>query len=117
METCLNARLTKHQTDYSSRDFFSYGFFCDSCMKEWKSQKFLFLRGGSAVFEHEETRNLVWMREHQKAFDRANLEAHFHFNNCPVCGRWVCDDCFDIEGQRDYGTCTECKADKGASAL
>lgn len=29
------------------------------------------------------------------------------FNRCPMCGRWVCDDCFVIDGVGD-GRCSEC---------
>jgi RNA polymerase subunit RPABC4/transcription elongation factor Spt4 len=30
-----------------------------------------------------------------------------HFNFCPVCGRWVCDDCISLN-DRDGEVCREC---------
>jgi len=41
---------------------------------------------------------LLWAQEHRTAFEKANLEAHWHFNNCPKCGKWVCNDCFYFTG-------------------
>jgi hypothetical protein len=33
------------------------------------------------------------------------------FNQCPACGRWVCDDCFCMNtGPDGAGLCGECNA-------
>ena len=42
---------------------------------------------------------MIWAYEHRAAFDRANLEAHFHFNHCLESGMWLCDDCFEAQGE------------------
>ena len=57
--------------------------------------------------EKNEALNLLWGNEHRAAFDEANLEAHIHFNRCPVCGKRVCDDCFCAEAGKD-GACKNC---------
>lgn len=48
----------------------------------------------------------------QSAYMRARMRACRElaklFNYCQSCGRWVCDDCFNIEGDRD--ACGECAA-------
>ena len=54
---------------------------------------------------------MLWEQEHQAAFEQANLEAHFHFNRCPLCGKWVCDDCFRAEEIRHGGACKSCAID------
>jgi hypothetical protein len=48
----------------------------------------------------------IWQSEHEAAYERANREAMMHFNRCPVCKRWVCDDCFLLLEDRDV--CREC---------
>ena len=61
--------------------------------------------------ECSETRDILWAQERRIAFERANLEAQFHFNHCPVCGRWVCDDCFRPLGSDKRDLCCDCEAD------
>jgi hypothetical protein len=56
---------------------------------------------------------VVWEQGHKAAFEQANLDAHLHFNFCPICERWVCDDCISLkDGNREV--CKEC-AEKSAS--
>ncbi|MCL2243406.1 MAG: hypothetical protein FWC03_02930 [Treponema sp.] len=98
----MSVSLTSRTTDHSSVELFSFSFFCDNCGKEWKSQPIPFELGGFTVIENEEARQLVWAQEHRTAFDRANLEAHFHFNHCSESGKWVCDECIDSR----TGSCT-----------
>jgi hypothetical protein len=100
--------LTKKSTDLSDKNGFSFSFFCDICGKKWVSRNFPFEKGGFTAIEHQEAENRIWADERRLAFEHANLEAHFHFTNCPKCGRWVCDDCFDIEGDDFGGLCEEC---------
>jgi len=102
----MSVALTKRTTDHSDGKCFSFSFFCDRCGKEWTSPVQRFSGGVCSVVENDEARKLLWSAEHRAAFDAANLEAHFHFNNCPQCGNWVCDDCFCIEEWGDL--CGEC---------
>ena len=38
----------------------------------------------------------------------ASRELAKRFNYCRGCGKWVCDACFNIEGEQDH--CIECAA-------
>jgi hypothetical protein len=100
--------LTKKSTDRSDRKSFLFSFFCDRCGKEWRSLLFPFTSGGFSAIEHEEAWKLIWEKEHNAAFEQANLRAHLRFNNCPVCSRWVCDDCFYLEGTAG-DVCMDCR--------
>ena len=106
LRTC--GSLTMRTTDHSDQKRFSFSFFCDRCGKEWISQPVPYTAGGFTAVDHEETRQLLWEQERRAAFDGANLEAHFHFNNCPKCGKWVCDDCFGVEEMEHGGVCKDC---------
>jgi hypothetical protein len=103
----MNKPLTKKTTDYSGTESFSFGFFCDCCGREWKSPAAPFETGGFTVVEQKETHQMLWEQEHKSAFEQANLEAHLHFNNCPRCGKWVCDDCISLKDPRRE-ICKEC---------
>ena len=85
--------LTRKSTDHSDLKQFSFSFFCDDCGAAWKSSAVPFESGGFTSVDHEEAKQLLWSQEHKAAFDRANLEAHFHFTHFPENGKWVCDDC------------------------
>ena len=100
----MSIPLTKQATDYSSLSEFLFGFFCDCCGREWKSHPLQFNSGGFTVIEHEEVRQMIWTKEHNVAFDRANLDAHLYFNQCINCGKRVCDACFDFEENK----CKDC---------
>jgi len=104
----MNVSLTKRTTDFSNAGSFSFSFYCDACGKEWKSPTFPFESGGFTAIGNEEARQLIWAQEHKTAFDKANLEAHFHFSFCTKCEKWVCDDCFDLEGDGKEGNCKAC---------
>ena len=102
----MSKPLTQRSADYSGAEFFSFGLFCDICEKEWRSPVVSFETGGM-VIEHEEARTLLWAKEHSAAFEQANLEAHLQFNLCPVCGKWVCEECF-VTGRGDSEACKKC---------
>jgi hypothetical protein len=106
----MSKPLTLKTTDHSDEGGFSFGFFCDTCGKEWRSPFVRFDPGFTSV-EHEETRKLIWAEEHRIAFEHANLEAQMHFNLCKRCGKWVCETCFDTEGEEVWW-CRECKANE-----
>ena len=93
----MSLPLTRKSIDRSNTEQFGFSFFCDRCGKEWKSQTLPFNNGHFTAIENEEARQLVWAQEHRAAFDRANLEAHFHFSHCADSGMWVCDECFNGE--------------------
>ena len=100
----MNSPLTKRFINHSDKESFSFSFLCDECGKKWTSPPAAFISLGFTAIEHEEAWNLIWAEEHRQAFEKANLRAHMHFNNCPKCGRWVCDECFDVKGEH----CKKC---------
>ena len=104
----LRKALTKKSIDHSDSGKFSFSFFCDRCEKEWTSPTQLFTGEDGPVIENQDALKLLWANEHRAAFDEANLEAHLHFNLCPVCGRRVCDDCFNIAEKEYGGVCKDC---------
>jgi len=104
----MSVPVTKRTTDHSGQESFSFSFFCDKCGKEWKSPETKFEAGGFTAIDLPETRQRIWADEHRLAFEQANLEAHLQFNHCTVCGRRLCDICFDLEGQGDNKVCGEC---------
>jgi len=108
----MKTSITKHTEDHSGWRSFKFEFFCDSCNKKWISPVFPFEAGKVSHIEYEETRSMIWAWEHQRAFEQANLEAHYHFNRCPECYKWVCDNCFDAEGESHYGLCRKCSEKK-----
>jgi hypothetical protein len=38
------------------------------------------------------------------------VEARSHFNKCPKCGKWVCDDCLPLDNGQEGFLCRECTA-------
>jgi hypothetical protein len=109
------APFTKNCIDCSADGSFSFVFHCDRCGGEWRSTPVPFSKGGFTGVEDDETLKLLWSDEHRIAFERANLEAMFHFNHCDSCGRWVCDACFYTLGNEYTDICIDCSEDTGAS--
>jgi hypothetical protein len=103
----MSKPLTRKTIDHSDANGFSFSFFCDICGKEWRSPNVPFETDGMTI-EHEEARTLLWAKEHSAAFEQANLEAHMQFNGCRKCGKRVCDNCFNVEGE-NTGLCGECE--------
>ena len=100
--------LTEKSIDHSSMDSFAFSFCCDRCGKAWRSETITFMNEGALEIDNDEVRKLLWMQDRSAAFERANLEAQFHFNRCPACGRWVCDDCFQPLVNDRYDLCCDC---------
>lgn len=92
--------ITKQMTDNSTEAEFSFSFYCDICGHVWNSIPVSF------SCNEKDGKSELWTNEHEAAYERANREAMMYFNRCPVCKRWVCDDCFLIHD--DGYICTEC---------
>lgn len=88
--------VTKRWDDRSTDRWFRFVFYCDRCGAAWESERYPFsLREAAPQSSAEESaRMLLWRTEHDAAYERANTEALFHFNRCPVCGARVCDSCY-----------------------
>jgi hypothetical protein len=100
--------ITEKSNDHSDSGHFSFSFYCDKCGKEWTSEFTDFKGMNATTIENEEARQMLWANEHRIAFEAANCEARLHFNRCPICGKWVCDDCFCIEEKKHGGVCRDC---------
>ena len=96
--------FTKAFKDESTADMFVFAFFCDASGAPWKSKAVSFSRSNDPLCRLLGVRAPGWKKEHEAAYERANLEAMLHFNRCAVCGSWVCDASFDDEANR----CTLC---------
>jgi len=44
-------------------------------------------------------RELIWLRDHDAAYERANQEALNQLNRCEVCNSYVCDDCAIVSNE------------------
>ena len=101
----INTSFTKKVIDHSTMAEYLFSFHCDLCDKSWRSPPLPF-DVGVCAFDNEALRNVLWAQERRFAFNLASTEAMYHFNHCPVCGRWVCDDCFMVLDETDM--CKEC---------
>lgn len=96
--------VTRKMTDESAGSTYQFTFYCDLCGQPWRS----FPVCGQPDVRENDLRKRGRRYDHEAAYERANLEALRHFNRCPVCKRWVCDDCFLL--LHDGDVCRECAA-------
>lgn len=105
--------VTKKRADRSTMEEFSFSFFCDMCEKEWRSARFDFNPGDFAAPIEPTIYQMLWNDQHKAAFERANRDACFEFNRCPVCGRRVCRECFYVSKTGVSDICKDCLREKG----
>ena len=48
----------------------------------------------------------LYQREKEAVYQQAEKDAETHFSRCPICHRWVCDDCFMVCADLDM--CRRC---------
>lgn len=101
-------RVTKKSADHSTPEEFSFGFFCDLCGKEWRSERFDFNPGAFVAPIDPSVYEMLWNEQHRAAYERANREASFAFNRCPECGRGVCKECFYLSVTGVSDVCKDC---------
>lgn len=104
--------VTKKFEDGSTLETFRFTFFCDICGKAVKEITYPYKPPFKAKFfiskSERKARELLWLHDHDSAYERANKEVLLQFNRCPVCGKRVCDDCYhELEG-----LCRECARKK-----
>ena len=104
-----SAPVTKKFTNISTEDGFQFVFQCDRCGAGAPSEKYKFSTDHFKPQLRDRARALVWTRQHDEAFERANNEARSDFNICPVCGRRVCDNCFYVSPGLVTDVCLDCK--------
>lgn len=61
-------------------------------------------RGMDIYTERFEGMSPEWHKEHEQAFQIAQNEAKQHFQRCPRCRQWVCED----DWNEQEGLCVEC---------
>ncbi len=60
--------------------------------------------GGDVLSERFTGMSPEWQKEHEKAFNMAQIEVRYQFNRCHHCRQWVCHADFNEE----EGLCVEC---------
>ena len=89
--------ITKKFTNISTEDSFQFVFKCDRCGAGTRSEKYRFSIERYDAPLRDRARSLLWTKQHDEAYERANIEARSDFNLCPICGRRVCDKCFYVK--------------------
>ena len=105
-------------TNISTEDKFHFKFHCDRCGAGKPSEQYAFNLKDFSVPPKGKAYDLLWTKQHDEAYERANSEARYDFNICPRCGRWVCNKCFHSTSYANEDFCLDCKRDlESASAL
>lgn len=100
--------ITKRWEDESDMKLFKFSFFCDCCGKKAVTLEYKFESGFKPKLfmseDERKARELIWQKDHDAAYERANNEAALQFTRCPKCGRRVCEDCYSVLDD----LCTDC---------
>lgn len=117
-------QFTRNYRDLSTDTGFQFEFYCDRCGNGYQTEFQASVLGtatnvldaannlfggvlGKAANVARGVRSAGWEKAHDKAFAEAVEEAKPHFHKCKRCGKWVDDDCWNI--QRNF--CKECAPD------
>lgn len=111
--------VTKKWEDDSNLERFKFSFYCDCCGKRIVTLEYKFNSGFKPkLFMSEaerKARELIWQKDHDSAYERANNDALLQFNRCPKCGGRVCDDCYSISDDLCFDCTNEnMNTEKGA---
>lgn len=95
-------------TDCSTEDKFQFSIVCEECGKVWKSRAVVFSK--ARIPPATEGKKVVYaalyQREKEEARQKASWAGQKLFSKCPICYRWVCDDCFMV--CEDLDMCKQC---------
>jgi len=95
-------------TDCSTKDQFQFSIVCEECGKVWKSQSVIFSK--ARIPPVTEGKKVVYAALYQREKKEAHLKAlkagEKLFSRCPICHKWVCDDCFMLCDDLDM--CKQC---------
>jgi hypothetical protein len=61
-------------------------------------------RGTNILSERFHGMSPEWHTEHETCFERAQNEAKSHFQRCPKCTKWICEN----DWNEQEGLCTDC---------
>lgn len=103
--------------DCSTEDKFQFSITCEKCGKVWKSPAIVFSK--ARIPPATEGKKIVYAtiygREKKNAQMKALKAGEKSFSRCPICHRWVCDDCFMVCEDLDMcGQCAEKLNEKGS---
>ncbi len=110
---------TRKWEDQSTTKRFKFLFYCDCCGKELPSPDYVFHSGFKPKLflsgSEQRARELIWQRDHDAAYERANL---FMLSNrvhiCEICGKSICGDCAVFCDELKGGVCCDsCLSSKG----
>ncbi|MFW5868986.1 MAG: hypothetical protein ACOCX2_14270 [Armatimonadota bacterium] len=109
--------FTDNYEDLSDENGFRFRFYCGRCDADFQSDPepcprreesdFLKVVGKIFVDAAENTGDLASDEEgiqHDVALKNAVTEVREHFHECPICGEWVCDVCWN----RSLLICEKC---------
>lgn len=85
----MDKAFTQRYETKRVKDGFSFIFYCDLC---------------NAYYETEE----IITDSFTEAFQKAQSIAYLYFNKCHECGKWICDDHYNV----DVMECVECSGIK-----
>jgi len=104
-----SASVTKNFTDISTENDFQFIFRCDRCGAGTQTEKYPFNTERFNAPPGSRAYALLWTRQHDDAYERANTEIRVDFNYCRDCERWVCNDCFHVSPEAETDICFDCK--------
>lgn len=88
---------TKKYTDESDERTFRFTFYCDVCGKPFTARPIAFTEadalGEGAAPINKQLSEVLWQKEHDAAFGRADSEVNEKLFRCPCCFEVVCGDC------------------------
>ena len=104
----MKKKIIERLVDRSDENSFCSALRCESCGKNWVSQRVKFSKenvapvteGKKVVF------SILYERELEQAQQKAAQNASYYFNLCPICGKMVCNDCFLL--CEDLDMCKSC---------
>jgi len=114
--------ITRRYSDKSTTEVFRFSFFCDCCGKELNTTPVKFRSGFSPKLimsaSERRIREILWLRDHDAAYERANREVLDTFNKCEICGDYICDDCVEVCTELDGRLCCyKCAEVRGLTSL
>jgi len=98
--------VTQRMTEESGDGVYRFTFYCDVCGNPKQSHPLLSETKGYEQFVDPADQE----KERNDAYERANREAIRMFSRCPVCKKYVCDDCLIILDDANMYMCKECRA-------
>jgi membrane protease subunit (stomatin/prohibitin family) len=118
-------KFVRNYSDHSTDRGFQFEFFCDRCQSGYRTPFQPSATGlvsdaldvasglfggilGKAASTSQRVHTAAWEQAHDKAFQKAMAQARPHFEQCPRCSEWVCQDrCWNST----LGLCKNCAPD------